>query len=282
MKKIISVLVSLLLMASVFGVSPAFSDLDCCDDTNYQIRIGDEIYDGAPISQGTNIEVFHPQECTVSEYPGETTQKGTGQVEDEHYTFFQAEIPGIVYLDFFSCTDGPVVRISFMPPETIKQCDLDSPCKEINYQFSRAHVQVGQILTYTEKFTIDEHGEEVLPNFWLVGIIDYKFQDGKEFFESVFLGYTMPNGLGYFEFVSDEIYSEDGTPVNGFLEEGDYRYVLKFRAVKPGTVDFILLCVTDTLLSADCYKMVPVTITPRSLPMHSIMKILGIGGLMRE
>lgn len=66
---------------------------------------------------------------------------------------------------------------------------------------------------------------------------------------------------GYVVYLSGPIYIEG---------KGTY---WNFRALKPGTIKFQVSCHDKTN---------SVTITPRSLPMHSIMKILGFGGLMRE
>ncbi len=134
----------------------------------------------------------------------------------------------------------------------------------------------------------------------------------KEELEEDLEDYKFPTPLGKIELLNIKVYDEDGTLIevlspedyfglievalngpNGLNGPIPYWITYTFRALQPGTVEPFFVCfyeengfiplVDDEPESEDlCYKVIPVTITQRSLPMSQFMKILGFGGLMRE
>lgn len=111
-------------------------------------------------------------------------------------------------------------------------CSESYPCNE----FSKTSFTVG------ETFTLESGSE--YPYCYLLKVDDYYWNQN-------FQG--SPIDFGHFQLVD----FNDG--------------VLTFRAVSPGTAEFVLSCDSP---DGQCLKRVQVTVAPKSLPMDRIMKIL--------
>ncbi|MCC7572428.1 MAG: hypothetical protein KO464_03460 [Candidatus Methanofastidiosum sp.] len=135
------------------------------------------------------------------------------------------------------------------------------------YRISRTSAHVGDILTMSS--LLDATGDVMLDNKTLGSISrDIESKGG------------LPYQLGPLELINVEYFDEDWNLIHaGFAPESywnehpeDYLKIKwitwTFRGAKPGAI---------TLINEECNEEVSITITPKSTPMFSFMKILGFG-----
>lgn len=135
------------------------------------------------------------------------------------------------------------------------------PCDGTHFQISRSSVKVGETFTASimADCLIDDDGRILI-----VGDINY-WKDP--------VGFPIP--LGPVELIALESIED---------KEGCLQIIGTYKAVSQGIFTF-WRCKDDSQngdFPKGCTPSATVRITSGSLPMHSIMKILGIGNLMRE
>ncbi|HPA48795.1 MAG TPA: hypothetical protein PLO36_01525 [Methanofastidiosum sp.] len=226
MNKKIAVLISLLFIASTFGVASITAppvNYVPCDPSQYSID--------KPVFQAgevITIRVKQPNSAGLG-WSGDsfstTGWYSTGDGWNEIKV--NASVAGEVYMHPCSPNSYQFSMFSNCPA-----CSESYPCNE----FSKTSFKVG------ETFSFEGGLEE--PYCSILEIDDYYLD-------------------GYF----------DGSPVNlGHFQLVDYKEgVLTFRAVSPGTSEFVLSCNSP---DGQCLKRVQITVAPRALPMDRIMKIL--------
>lgn len=167
----------------------------------------------------------------------------------------------------------------------------DHRCCDSGYSVSPL-VYTGDTFTFATKITFDENATPIDTMYFKSYVFDFRFieslnEQGKNATLKDYPGYEFPSTPGGVEHMGGVDLYKDGEPVaiGTVTGPGDYWLVYRFRAVKPGRVDFILHCIDlgkgegiPSTIKADCYRAVPVTIASRVLPMESIMRVLRMGG----
>jgi len=226
MKKIISILISLLFIASTFGVASIAAqpvNYVPCDPSEYSID--------KPVFQAGDVITIRVKQPNGAGLSWSGTSFSTTGWHDSgdgwNEIKVNANVPGEVYM--YPCTQ---YGYSFGMFSNCPTCSESYPCNE----FSKNSFRVGETFTF-------ENGLEY-PYCSILEIDGY--------YGDYYYG-EYPIDFGHFQLVG----YKDG--------------VLTFRAVSPGTSEFLLACDSP---DGQCLKRVQITVAPKSLPMDKILKIL--------